>query len=415
MSFYNSKVCLVVDNGLFVELAVELSRSFGTVLYYSPWVTAFPTSNARLVGVGVEGIQRVYDLHSVLDQVDLFVFPDVYWAGLQVYLESQGKRVFGSREAEILELNREFAHQTLPTMGIPVPEWTAVVGLDALREHLREHPDVWVKLSTTRGDFETFRVENYDLVEPFLDELEHKLGAKKKIVTFIVEENIPNATEWGCDSVSIDGRFPEDVILGVEAKDKAYLGKLVPYASIPVPLREVNSKLEGFLQGHRYRNFLSVETRIVSDDEYYVIDPCCRFGSPPTEALLPLIENWADIVWYGAEGELVEPVYRASWVAEIMLHSAWADKNWQPIQILPEIRDQVRLRNLTVIDGTYYVVPQGYGLPEIGAVVGLGNTADEAISDAMRVADLVKGFYIDTFKESFTEALETFGSAGLRD
>ena len=34
---YKDKVCAVVDNGLFVEFAVTMSKHFGKTYYYSPW------------------------------------------------------------------------------------------------------------------------------------------------------------------------------------------------------------------------------------------------------------------------------------------------------------------------------------------------------------------------------------------
>ena len=41
-------VCLVVDNGLFIELALKLSKKYKKVFYYCPWESAFAKMNSRV-------------------------------------------------------------------------------------------------------------------------------------------------------------------------------------------------------------------------------------------------------------------------------------------------------------------------------------------------------------------------------
>ena len=77
MDFKDKTVC-IIDNGLFIELAVTLSKSFGRVLYYMHWVNAFPQSNTRIVGKGIPGVERIYNYWDIKDEVDLWVFPDIY-------------------------------------------------------------------------------------------------------------------------------------------------------------------------------------------------------------------------------------------------------------------------------------------------------------------------------------------------
>jgi hypothetical protein len=63
-----------------------------------------------------------------------------------------------------------------------------------LRKHLKANDDQWVKISGTRGDMETFGAKSYEKVEPRLDELEHNLGALKKVMKFTVEQGINDAS-----------------------------------------------------------------------------------------------------------------------------------------------------------------------------------------------------------------------------
>jgi predicted RNase H-like HicB family nuclease len=57
-----------------------------------------------------------------------------------------------------------------------------------------------------------------------------------------------------------------------------------------------------------------------------------------------------------------------------------------------------------MINGRYYVIPQSIGLPEIGAVVGWGNTLKAAMQMAEDVAKQVEGYYVKMPIESFEEA-----------
>ena len=75
---FKNKAVLIIDNGLFCELAPTLAKSFGKVYYYTPWECAFPRSNTRLVGTGIPGVTRCNDYWEILDDIDLFVFPDIY-------------------------------------------------------------------------------------------------------------------------------------------------------------------------------------------------------------------------------------------------------------------------------------------------------------------------------------------------
>lgn len=415
MTDFKSKTCCVVDHGLFVELAVTLSKSFGRTYYYSPWEDGYPKSNALLVGTGIPGVTRLRSFWPVLDEIDIFVFPDVYLGPLQVHLESLGKRVWGSRIGEDLELDRVGSKEWSREAGIDIGPYKVVRGLDALRKHLERHDNQFVKISATRGDMETFRSKNYPLIEPRLDELEHKLGAKKYNMEFIVEDEIPDAVEIGYDGYCIDGKFPKQAMAGIEVKDKGLVMKTLPYNSLPEEIRSVNQKLGPAFREFKYRGFFSSEIRITRDHKAYLIDPCARMGSPPGELYQLMVSNWADIVWEGSTGTIVEPVFRAKWGAELLLISDWANDNWQAVQFPKSIRDNVKLRNLAVINGKYYSVPQVSAHSEMGAVVALGDTMEEAIKECKRLAEKVEGHYVDVIPgcldqaEGEFEKLKEFG------
>ncbi len=388
----SDKIACVVDNGLFTELAVTLAKSFRHVYYLGSWVTAFPRSNAMTIGEGLPNVSRINEVWSVLDSVDLFVFPDIYHGTLQRYLRGLGKRVWGSGIAESLEYKRGQSKQWLADVGLPVGEHQVVKGLNDLRRYLQRHEDVYVK-SSTRGDMETFNAKSYDLIEPRLDELEHILGAKKFDYEFIVEQPIEAAAEVGYDGFTVDGEFPKTSLFGVEAKDTGYVGKVTAYSKMPRPLAYVNNQLSGLFAELNYRGFWSSEVRVGKEDGVaYLTDPCCRMASPPGELYLYLIENMADVIWDGADGELSEPAFKYEYAAQLILKSDWAQYGWQPLEFPDELREHVKIHYLTIKNGRSYFVPQQIPIPEIGAVVAGGDTQEEAIAKCIEIAEQVKGY-----------------------
>ena len=418
MTDYSNKRCMIVDLGLFTELAVTLAESFGDVLYYTPWQSPFPKSNSRIIGEGLApNVHRIQDIWKYLDSTDLFVFPDVGDGGLQVHLRSLGKRVWGSAYGENLEMFRPESKQLLKSIGIPVYNWKRVEGIDALRRYLKSHSNVWVKVSTVRGDFESFKAVDYKNIEPKIDELEYTLGAKGKHYEFVVEDGIDDAVEVGWDGYCIDGQYPTKVMYGVESKDKGYIGHFQAYDKGPKPILEVNEKIAPTLAAYQYRNNWALECRITKDGTPWAIDPCCRFGAPPNELQQIMYTNLADIIWEGAGGNCIDPIPDNEYGAELLIHSSFADKSWQAITIPEDIRKFVKLRNCTKIDGEYYVVPQAVGLPEIGAVVATGKTIEEAVSLCKERAAKIEGYMVETFDdclEDVSEQIDKLNDFGIK-
>lgn len=403
MTDYSKKTVLVIDNGLFCEIACLLGKTFKKVYYYSDWKSAYPKSVEILTGTGVPNVTRVNDFWNILDEVDLFVFPDIYYGGLQTHLVKLGKRVWGSRHGQDLELKRAESKDLLDKIGVDIGPWKAIIGVPALRKYLEKNKNQYVKISTTRGDMETFHSPNYQLVEPRIDELEHSLGPWKHHMQFIVEEAIDDAVEIGYDGFTIDGKFPKNAMWGIEIKDAGFVLNSCDYNKLPAPAIEVNELMAPVLAKYEYRGFISSEIR-VKGGRNYAIDPCARAGSPPNELYQIMITNWPDIIWEGAGGVLVEPKFAAKWGAELMIKSDWAVENWQPIGFPRSLRDQVKIHHIAIIDGKYYCVPECKGSTTVGAVVALGDTMDDAIKNVRAAAEKVDGFYIKTDPSSLDTA-----------
>jgi hypothetical protein len=407
---YSDKTALIYDLGLFVDVATELVKDFGRVLYFCPGLEApFPTSNPDLIGRGIPGVEKIPSIWPYLDDVDLFVFTDVGSGPLMRYLRSIGKRVWGCGMAEDLELNRPKSKKLLSKLGVPIGRYETMRGTTALKEYLKHHPNQYVKVSRFRGDMETFYAQDLKMVEhTIIRDLEHKLGAKSEVMQFVCEDKIEDAVELAYDGYTIDGEWPEFAPIGFEIKDKGYVGRMMRYADLPDQITDTNTMIEDELKKAQCRSWIGMEMRVVTDGTPYVIDPLTRFGSPPGELVQIWFKNFAEILYEGAGGEVVVPEYDHEWGAMLLLHSSYADKNWLAVDVPDELRPYVKFRNLTIIKGQYYAVPQSVGLPEIGAAVATGKTPEEAIKLCRERAEAVTATacYIEHYPESLDEALE---------
>lgn len=403
---YSSASVCVVTSGLFADLATTLAKSFKTTYLYVPWESTFPRSSIALVGEGLKGVTKVPSIWPILDKVDLWVFPDIHQGPLQEHLASLGKRVWGSRMGECLELMRAESKEHFKALGLPLGEYVEVVGMDALREFVQDksHEGWYVKGAATRGDFETFRILSYKLMEPVLDDIEHSLGPRKTSMRFVVEAPIDDAVEIGYDGFCVDGRYPSSVMCGIEVKNKSYVGEIKSYKELPEQLRWVNAKLSDTMKQYKYRNFWAAELRVTRDGTPYIIDPCCRAGSPPHELQQLMYTNLDEIFWGGASGIVVDPKPAAQWGASVMIESDWTTSHWQPLDIPPSVRDNVRLHYPVVMGGQYYTAPQHQEYDYCGAISAVGATLDEAIEGVRKVAKKIVGYDIEMPTASLDDA-----------
>lgn len=412
------KTVLVLDCGLFVEIAIKLSKEFKKVYYYTEWRSSFPSKRGVMIGEGFDEIERVNDWMSKIDEVDLFVFPDVYYGSEQVYLRSIGKNVFGGGHGDELELWRNEAKKHFKSLGLPVSPYKVLVGLDKLREYLKTKKNQFVKISCYRGDFETWHHEEYKLSEPMLDKMERSLGVMKDDYEFVVEEALDgeDIVEAGSDLFTVDGKYPDKVISGFEIKDLGYVGAVKEYSKISPLVTGFNDKISKTLKDYTYRGFMSTEIRVGKDKIPYMIDFCARAGSPPNELYQEMISNLGEVMWYAAQGILVQPKYAAKYGIECLIHSDWASDEWQAVYYPKEINQWVKLRNACRINGIDYVVPQNDGLPEIGAVIAIGDSVDECIEKVKGYAEQVKGYRLDIKTgsiENMKEVLEKAKRIGI--
>ena len=396
--YLGTKTAMVVAPGMYMKCADRLARDFKRVLYHDPfWQSAFPKFTDAQVGenlLEVEGVEKVNNFWDYVDEVDLFVFPDCGYSDWSDYLISIGKRCWASGKADSLELLRIETLEYFKELGLPTPKYQEVKGLDALRIYLQKHKDVYVKLDIFRGSVESFHSADYDLIMPLLDKLEGELGPVKNRMVFSVFQPI-EGIELAADLYTVNGQFPSKVALGFEVKDMGWACKIMPYEKLFEPIKDFNAKISETLKINNYRNFFSAEMRVNDKGVGYVTDCCCRQPSPVSEAYYELISNFSEILYYGGNNEFIEPIYAENFAMTLVITCDFAMEHWVGISFPKEIAKYVKLRNYTIVDDVYYVVPNTIDKNDcIGVVVMIGKSLDDCAVKINKVAEQIKGYRV---------------------
>jgi len=424
-----NSVCIYDLAGSAVDLARVLSKTVPKVFYYKGWQQGgFPTPNVHLVGTGIPGVTRVDDFEKMkrTEQIDLYIFSDIYHGSLQEELQAQGKLVIGSRSADKFEIYRDESRKLLKLVGLPVnAEYEEMRGITALREFLKTHKDQYVKINKHRGLAETFRSIDYDLIELYLDNLQHMLGSHKEDKLFMVEGKYPaGMVEAGMDIYTADGKVPDIVMAGIEKKDLGYVCIVKPYIDFPECMRVVIDKLLPVFGEMGVRGPFSYEAKIGKELKPHVLDFTQRFGQPPGPLQWLMYKNLLDMLRAIADGVPMSPTGHKKYGIEITIESEYAKKETLTVRIPKDVRDNVFLSNYRMIDGKddlYYVVPQPEEIKEIGSVVAEGDTLEECKARIKEVCDKIEAFDIDFSVDAIDdldkeiEKLDEFGINFYKD
>ena len=399
--------------GLYTHVAEALAPSFRQMLYWSEYRDAFPLHYRRYVGTGLPGIKRVDNPWLVIPDVDLVIFPDVGMGGETEFLRVHyGKLVWGTGLGEVLELNRRELLATQEELGLLTPDYRVIKGVDNLREFLKQHDDVYVKINTFRGDLETFHSITYDISRPKLDEFLGRISGIQEVVEFIVQFPLPGK-EIGYDGSCIRGQYSQVALWGLEEKDKNYFAQVCDYADLPECLRYINEVFSPIFEELDVRGFLSTEVRQNTPKQFALIDPCMRAGSPPSEAYMSLYENWPEHIAAGAQGDVVDLDPNAQFVVQIMLYSDFIMRNkWLSVYFPEEFRSQVMLHGHMIQADVDYCVSTSPENPIFGAAVGKGQTLKAAIANCLEIAKSIQTVELDIDEAAFDNVDKTI--VGLR-
>lgn len=406
----------VWDSGLFPHIAVKLAETFGQVQYYCPWTLGgFPTARKRMIGVGLPGVQRVYSWLDRAPTADVVVFPDVYCHDEVEYLRSLGVPVWGAGKAEALEIERWKTRELMIELGMPVIPAEPAIGVTDLRKKLKKQEGkVWIKRSITRGDGETQKSPpNTEHIEDWIVEQEQKLGPRKEQQEFIIEQDVPGR-ETGYDGYDIEGDYGPVGGYGYEKKDDGYAMRVATTKELPRAIRYINDTFSRPLHTLGHRGFYSTEIRIDDEGTPYLIDPTLRAGRPPSELYIEVFDNWPEVIYYGARGEVVGLKPLAKYGVEIVLKSARVRERYLMVEFPIEAAQWIKIGNSCVIDNHWYVIPQDDD--EFGAAIGIGDSLEDAYAMAEENADLVEalGVYYNTaLKDELNASIASGREVGI--
>lgn len=404
-------VC-VVDNigGAYLPIAIALSKHFKKVYYHSVIQSPFPRLSTAKVGSGYKQITTLESFWDHLDSFDVIVFPDIYFTDWGHALRKMGKLVWGGTHAEVLETNRKLFKDELHKAGMPIAPTQYVKGVTALKQMLSKTTDKWIKVSYFRGEMETTHHINYNHTGVLFDELEYNMGPLAEEIEFQVEDPIPSIAELGTDGWTINGEMTNGMIWGLEVKNSCYIGKTTEYKNLPMPIQNVNGQFKGVLKKYKHTGFYSTEIRVGEDGKDYYTDPCMRAGSPPSCSYMELITNWADIIIAGCKGQLVEPVFKAKYVVEVILKSSIPSTKFLPLIFPEEYKDNIKLKASFISNGKYYIIPlkyTGFEMEEFGSVVVTGDKLEVIMEQALKIADSIEAPDVRYDKNALQNGLQS--------
>jgi len=398
-------VC-VIDNigGCYVNVAQALSKVFNKVYYHSVNQNPFPMISMQHIGTGYNNIERVNDFWSNLDLFDIIVFPDIYFKDWGTHLRKMGKLVWGGCASEMLETDRHLFKDELASKNMAVAPTKYIIGITNLINYLKTTENKWLKISYFRGNMETFHHINMNQSAIWLESLKVSMGPLGENIEFIVEDSIESVAEVGYDGFTVNGLMSNNVIWGIETKDCSYIGTGTTNDLAPQPVQEVNSNYQSILQKYKHTGFYSNEIRVGNDGKNYYTDAAMRAGSPPSATYLDLISNWDEIIIGGCKGELIEPKFKAKYGCELILKSNYCYKNYLPITIPDEFRDNVKLKGSFRYNNQDFIVPFDQGgvmeMDAFGSVVVIGDNVDAILSQSIKIADSLEAYGLNYDKDA---------------
>jgi hypothetical protein len=354
------KKILVADFGLFVEHSLALAHAGAIVKYWTPWEGAFSKFEDFAAGYGYddEGMEKVYYFDEHIDWCDMIFCPDVGMGSRMEYLrKTTNKPIFGSalryEGGNRLEQDRWFMRSVQKKIGLPTQNSDQIKGVPALREYLKSHQNVFVKIDKFRADMESFQSKKYEEVELYLNEIESTLGPFSETIKFNAESFV-EGIEPGFDCFFTNGDWVRPYLWGIEQSKACYLGKFVD--QLPAPLQLVADKLKPVLASIDYRGALSIEARITKDGTPYLIDVCTRFPAPLSAVYTLAIENYPEVIWKVGAGEQVKIKTTGQYCGIVPLASSHAEKHYVKLDFPEDYRKYIKTRVSAKVKGKYYGV-----------------------------------------------------------
>jgi hypothetical protein len=423
----SKKKALIYGYGYDTYMADRLAREYGEVFYYrADWRGFFPTKDKQKVGHGFESYERILNFYDYKDKVDIIIFFALYDADHQESLRKEGHTVYGSGRSEGTEIDKWlFAHILMSGTGqedkellkqyglegiavnLPIIPTSKIVGLDNLKEYLKGRKDLYIapRYTRDRGDMETEHFEDEEKFKTVLRELSYEIEYEELTKEFLVKPKVESSCESGYDEYQIDGQSSPYLTIGNEYKDETYICMVVKLEDLPAPLEHIRSSMAQVYKRLGYRGHHSTEVRFDLKGTALFTDDTDRVPQPPGEIWSELWKEVGANIFQVAEGKIptMHPV--AKYAAQINLHSPWLKNNWVPVSYSKEVAQWTKLRNNTMIGDKEYCLPFDKETT-LGAIIGLGDTAEGAVKKCLEHLEEFWGHKVNTNKQFFDETIK---------
>ena len=361
------------DTGNLVEIARRIARN-EDVAYFVEWANDVPKFYHYGVGQGFRNIEKIKQFDSHIDKADVICFFDIGKGEMAARLRKEGKTVFGGGLGEELELNRIYAKKVQKEIGLPVQPYRVIKGIENVIEHVKRSPEKFIKISTYRGDMESFFADDWETAKNQLRKFSSKVGPFADSFEFMVEEKIDSVVESGFDLFFNGEDFLRPYLWGYIVGD-AYYGRWVE--ELPGVLDAVAEKIKPVLRKFGVRGAVSVEVMITKEEKPYLLDWTIRFARP-LSLMHTAIENFTEIIEAAAHGEDIdiEPPYEYCGIQPYKSHESVDD--WMKVSFPKSYEDRIKGLSIARVEDNIYVSP-GNDIPI--AAIGWGDSLEDVYDE----------------------------------
>jgi hypothetical protein len=127
------------------------------------------------------------------------------------------------------------------------------------------------------------------------------------------------------------------------------------------------------------------------------------------EQLTETCSNLPEVIWAGANGELIDPEFIYKFSAEATMHYTGGTES-KYLEIPDEAKANVKLCQYCIGDDDSYHFPP-HANDEVGVVLGLGDTIEDAISQLKYNFELLENEPLSINFEGFAELLKSVQAA----
>lgn len=394
------------SGGIYQSFAERLSEEFGVVKYFSEWDDNEHDIRAAKKATGEGGdFLKVDNWEKNVYDADAIFFPGCSKLHLQEDLKNRGFNVFGSGALSTLENNREVFLNTVKDWGFPIPEYIVAEGINDLLKKLEKTEGIrYIKFSMFRSDLQTYKHWNFEASKITFEQLRLKQGTYANKIRFIIVTPI-KGVETGRDTGVINGQQFKRFLGGYEIKNRAYAARVISNENLPSPMIDFASRIAEMSKELGVSTFWSDEVRV--DKEFYPLDFTARLGIPPNEIEQVLCRNLGEIIYYGAQGDFVEPVWEKEYAVQLFIDYGNDMDQWVPITYPDKYSRNIKMYNYTKEDDIYWMIPSPDKHENTAcAVVGIGNSLEEAIKECIEICGTIEGENIEYDKNQFLDAQE---------